>query len=99
MSEYIVIGPERWRVVPLLDDGTGPSEPDIDVYYVSAPTRRAAKWAAFNRAKEQGTRWWRDLDVEHPLKGVRAEPACGESADDWPASLVVVAGVAPKEPT
>lgn len=56
---YLVCGPVCTDVIPILDDGTGPSEDYRDVLWVFAQTARRAKVLALRvfrkRAKED---WW-----------------------------------------
>jgi hypothetical protein len=85
---YIVVGPERAETIPVLPDGSGPTEIVHDVYWVSAPTKHAAKWAAWRRARERGDLWYSDLGDEHPLANVTAE-VTDERACKWPRELVV----------
>lgn len=88
---YVVTGPERLYVDRVLDDGSGPVTPEHDVYLVDAPNAKAAKWAAFRKAKEQKALWWTDLDRdhEHPLTGVRVQDVTDvpeetpEAWSDW----------------
>lgn len=68
----MVCTPTYWVTIPILDDGTGPSEPCADVVCVSAVNRR--------RAKVEGVRSLRQLypdgyltDVECPFTGLVVE--------------------------
>ena len=82
---YSVTGPERSEKIVVCDDGTGPLEYFNDWYLVDAPTKKAAAWAAFNRAKENKDSWWADLDVdyEHPLKGIKIDVIEDELEEEW----------------
>lgn len=94
LRQYCVIGPERIWIDVVCDDGTGPAMPEHDVYFIEAPNRKIAKWAAYRLAKNNGDRWHTDLGGEHPLSGVRVEDVTDvpdESTEDWPEQLRTVA--------
>lgn len=60
-------------VVPLLDDGTGPSEPTCDAVCVDAPTKRTALVAGVRQLRADGSPWLQD--AENPFVGLTAELA------------------------
>jgi hypothetical protein len=92
VKRYVVTSPVRWAVVPVTDDGMGPSEPHFDVYLVDAPNRKAAKWAAWKHAQLCRDMWWLDHDIEHPLAGVTIEEAPDEDPASWPDGSYVASG-------
>lgn len=81
----VVVTPTYWVKIPILDDGSGPSEPAADVCLVlGAKTRKEAKWAAYRVWKQQGTDWVVDArsDGVHPLTGLTIEPWPDDAGDD-----------------
>jgi hypothetical protein len=92
VSRYVVVGPEREWVDRIMDDGTGPITIEHDVYLVDAPTRHAAKWKAWHRARENDDPWYKDHDHywTHPLNGVTVQPADDDPGDAWPAAYKIL---------
>lgn len=76
MPTYWVISPEYGTVIPILDDGTGPTEYACDVIKVDAPSRRAARVLAV-RAWRKEAKWKGQLNYcfndENPYKGLKVE--------------------------
>ncbi len=88
--QFLVIGPQRSYVEPVLDDGSGPRYEWRDVYRIEAPTRHKAKWVAFGLAKANHDLWYTDLGTDHPLAGVTTEDVTDTQDDDevdWPVHL------------
>lgn len=56
-ATYYVMSPEYETVLPILDDGTGPSEIARDVVKVQAKTKAEAKRSGYAQLKTQ--RWFR----------------------------------------
>lgn len=69
-----------WEVVPILDDGTGPSEPMGDYAEVWARNKSEARWKAYREMQKPDLsleRWvkrWPEIqerDGLHPLHGMK----------------------------
>lgn len=68
---WLVCSPEYGVVVPVLDDGTGPTEYGCDAVHVEAESRQDALMLGVALLKQQGARY---LDnAENPYAGVRVE--------------------------
>jgi hypothetical protein len=79
MPRYYVVTPQYDSVVPILDDGSGPTESGCDVIEVEAPTKRAAVIEGVKRMLKGNPReykWCRAArsDGYNPFAGVRAIP-------------------------
>ena len=64
MTHYLVIIPAYETVIPILDDGTGPSEWGSDVLEVEALNASQAKVLAVREWRRQRTRWVSDQDTD-----------------------------------
>jgi hypothetical protein len=72
MRDYVVVGPMRGEVIPILDDGSGPMEYGAPYVEVEAPNRGAAIRAARN---DRGVEKLIDEalgDGKHPYTYLRA---------------------------
>jgi len=83
MGRYVVAGPERDYQEWVPGCYGGPRDTGRDVFLVDAPSRKAARWAAFKEAKERQMAWWYDLGNEHPLSDTRVTHEPWEQPDDW----------------
>lgn len=70
MTIYEVVGPPR-VYTEYIDHFVADRYPIYDYYIVEADTKKEAAWAAFKRAKENLDLWFTDLDIDHPLKGIK----------------------------
>lgn len=64
--------------------------PEHDVYFIEAPTRQAAKWAAWRLAKRNGDAWYAEIEDDFPLRGVKVEDVTDipdEIWAEWPENL------------
>ena len=80
MKRWHVITPEYGEVIPITDDGQGPTEYGCDVIEVEAETRRDAILVGVQlmRAHERDYHYFRHCDG-NPFVGVKAEeipPPC-----------------------
>jgi hypothetical protein len=77
MLPWYVVTPEYGEVVPVLDDGQGPTEYGCDVIEVEAPSKRAAVIAGVRamRANPREYRYYGGHCEGNPFAGVKAEPA------------------------
>lgn len=81
MPRYLVYTPEYPTVVPILDDGSGPTEWGADVLYVRATSRQRAKVLAVRAwtrsSYRRGAHWVRDArgDSRNPFAGLKVEAA------------------------
>lgn len=77
MKHWIVVSPETWATIPVLDDGSGPLEYFCYAVSVEAETRKEAKRIALHTPEMQG---WVDQqrgDNRNPLWGLRvSDPVC-----------------------
>ena len=83
MTHYMVSSPEISEVVPVLDDGTGPTEYFCCVAFVVAETKANAKLLAL---KTPDFREWVDQqrgDGRNPLWGLKAEDAACPHGKCW----------------
>jgi hypothetical protein len=90
--KWVVYTPEYGTVVPILDDGSGPTEYGADVLYVRAATRQRAKVLAVQAWRHNRGRpsWmhhgaWlerQDSDGACPFTGLKVEPAEYSWRDD-----------------
>jgi hypothetical protein len=93
MNAYSVISETLWETIPILDDGTGPSEPYAIAHVVVAATRAKARWMAWQTDKATWSTDPRDMpkfsvrklkgDVEGPARIATDEP---EYQELWAAS-------------
>ena len=61
MTEYMVVTPPYGTLIPILDDGTGPTEYGSDVLYVEARTVKEAKVLAVREWRQMQRRGqWRE---------------------------------------
>lgn len=68
---WLVSSPEYGEIVPILDDGTGPTEYGCDVVHVEAFNKQDALYLGVLLLKQQGAKY---LDhAENPYAGVRVE--------------------------
>jgi len=77
MKHYIVISPEVGTVIPILDDGSGPTEYGCCVVSVEANNRREALKKAINT--EELSEWVNDQrsDGKNPFSGLAViDPVC-----------------------
>lgn len=79
MKRWYVVTPQYGTVIPVLDDGTGPTEYGADVVEVEAPSRRAAITEGVKRmlrGSRKEFRYCRDQrsDRANPFVGVKAFP-------------------------
>ena len=80
MKRWLVLTPEYGEVIPITDEGQGPTEYGRDAIEVEADTRRDAIWMGVKlmRADEQEYHWFRHADG-NPFIGITAEevpPMC-----------------------
>src|SRR5467141_870369 len=82
MPRYLVYTPQYPTVVPILDDGTGPTEWGADVLYVRATSRQRAKVLAVRAWRRSPWRrhngdWVKDADSDgrNPFAGLKVESA------------------------
>jgi len=85
MPTYWVISPEYGEVIPILDDGTGPTEYGCEVIRVEAPNKRAATVMAVRAWRTEGK--WRGglrycYDDECPFTGLKVELDEGQEAEE-----------------
>lgn len=71
LQPWLVCSPEYGEVVPILDDGTGPTEYGCDVVFVEAETRRDALLLGVALFRQQGAKYL--ADAESPYAGVKVE--------------------------
>jgi hypothetical protein len=80
-KRWLVYTPEYGMIIPILDDGSGPTEYGSDVLYVRAANRQRAKvlavraWRRASRIRE--AHWIQDCDsdMRNPFAGLKVEPA------------------------
>lgn len=72
---YLVISPEYGEVIPILDDGTGPTEYGHDVVYAFARNARRAKVLALRWFRRQYAGKWRHNWIEdgNPFTGMTVD--------------------------
>jgi len=87
---WIVQSPRYERVVPLLDDGSGPTEEGPDVLLVEAATRAAARWIAARVWLLDRLSWCSQnrADGCHPLSGLEVLDGSLCDPEDWPGAFV-----------
>lgn len=74
MLRWLVVTPEYGTVIPILDDGTGPTEYGADVIEIETSTARDAVTMGVSLMLRRGDRWCTEarLDGASPYAGVRA---------------------------
>ena len=75
--KYLVISPEYQLLMPILEDGTGPTESTCDVVEVEAQNKRQACILGLRELKKipRGwINWYRDSD-SNPFVGLKVEAA------------------------
>lgn len=72
LQPWMVCSPEYGTVIPVTDEGQGPTEYGCDVVFVEAETRRDALLFGVALLKQQGARYLDD--AENPYAGVTVEP-------------------------
>lgn len=77
MKHWMVATPTYWVMMPILDDGTGPSEPGADVVIVHADTKRKAKVEGVRELRRQYSDGYLS-DTDNPFVGLVVEeiPPC-----------------------
>ena len=75
MKRWLVVTPEYGEVIPITDEGQGPTEYQSDVIEVEAETRRDAILIGVQlmRASPSDYHWFRDNCYGNPFVGVTAE--------------------------
>lgn len=76
MTRYLVIGPEYGTVIPVTDEGQGPTEYGCDVVEVEAASPREAKVLGVRLLRRLP--YLRDDSSANPFAGVHVERADGE---------------------
>jgi hypothetical protein len=73
MDTWLVVSPEMWVVVPVLDDGSGPREYYCNYVEVKAENRCKAITAALKTKEFQAWKEWQKDSGEGIRKGVSAK--------------------------
>ena len=75
--QFLVMNPLTETVIPILDDGTGPSEWGRDIVEVSATSKKEAKRLGYHALKQtyEGRRWINDCrgDNKNPFSELTVE--------------------------
>ena len=71
---WYVVTPEYAKVVPILDDGGGPTEYGCDYVEVRAETKRKALVAAVRQFRAVPNGWLQWHHEGNPFTGLKAEP-------------------------
>jgi hypothetical protein len=79
MTTYIVVGPEYGRIIPVLDDGSGPLEYERDVVTVCAQTAREAKVLGVQLLRKQY--YLQHYTDENPFKGVKVSKSWTQTTE------------------
>ena len=85
MKRYYVIGPEWGQVVPVLDDGSGPTEYGRDVVPVEAPDEQTAKVIGIRLMREDSRSYLSRYGDENPFTGLYVQEIQSDADEDfWP---------------
>ena len=82
LKPWYVISPEYGTVIPILDDGTGPTEYGCDVVEVEAETKRDALAMGVKlMLADLSCQWVKDcrLDDRNPYAGMKVELVLSEN--------------------
>ena len=78
MKRYLVISPTYDVVIPILDDGSGPTEPVADVVEVEAGNKRDALLFGVRLMRKQQDSYINQDPDNCPFTRLQVEPVCDD---------------------